>query len=243
MKIRKFLAGFSLCITSCSFAQYGLIQDPDGYVNVRAQPSLAAEVIAKLKNNDVVYCHDVSVKAFCGASSSQLQGAGYIHQSRINFFKNFTRWKAEKTISGTAIYRFNQNQVSIAVCPAQFNIADFKSSKPNQQAHEFDLYKNKAFYGTDGEIPHQQGMYQLAEIKINFNGKHITIPQAQLEPYFFPNSPLGHNTQNDHEMATILSKDDQLYILLDLNTGGAGQYHLNVHIEQGKVKTLQAWRE
>ena len=242
MKIKIFLASLLLLSASSSFAKYGLVQDADGYVNVRAQASLKANVVAKLKNDEVVYCSDSSEKAFCHVSSSRLKEGGYIHLSRLDFFKNFTQWNAETTQGKTAIYRANKNQVSIAVRPAQFNTADFKSSRSNHDTHLFDLYKNKAFFGTDGDLPNQKSMFQLAEIKINFNGEQIVIPQSQLENYFFPNTPLGHNSKNDHEMATIYSKDDQLYILLDLNIGGVAHYHVNIHVDQNKLRSIQAWR-
>jgi len=55
--MKKILFVASLFISSLSFAQsnnFGLIQDKDGYVNVRDEASTKSKVIDKLNNGEVV---------------------------------------------------------------------------------------------------------------------------------------------------------------------------------------------
>lgn len=39
-----------------SYADFGFIQDKDGYVNVRGNSSLNSKVTSKLNNNEIVSC-------------------------------------------------------------------------------------------------------------------------------------------------------------------------------------------
>lgn len=47
-------------------ADFGLIQDKDGYVNVRENSSLSSKVTSKLNNNEIVSCvMDEETSNFC----------------------------------------------------------------------------------------------------------------------------------------------------------------------------------
>lgn len=232
-----------LSVATTSSANYALIQDPDGYVNVRDQASLKAKIRGKLNNGTVVYClNNIEKETFCDATYANLKtDEGYIHKSRLNVFKDFQQWKYEKTLAHSAIYALKQNRITISVRPAQFNHQDFKMVKTKDNIPLYSLYKNKPFFGTDGELPNQTSMWQLSEIKIQWNGHTIVIPQSNLEQYFFPNTPLAKGSKYDHEMSEIYSLGNTLYILNDLNIGGAAHYHQIVVIEDGKVKAIQAW--
>lgn len=244
MKIKKLLCVLPFLFFTETHADYGMIQDPDGYVNVRDQASLKAKVIAKLNNGTVVYCHPSTVKeTFCHASSAELsERKGKIHNSRINYFKNYQKWRLTSQSEYMATYTYNQNKITIQVMDAKFNVADFKKEyfkKYNQ--YFYTKYKNKPFLGTDGGLPSEDGIYQLREIKITYNGKTTIIPQQNLEQYFFPNTPLKQGGMQDYEMAEIYSKDDDLYILNALNIGGAARYNLMLHIRDGKLIKQSAW--
>ena len=241
--MKKIIALVMLSVATTSFANYAFIQDPDGEVNVRAQPSLKARITGKLNNGTVVYClNDIEKETFCDATYASLKAdSAYIHKSRLNFFKGFQQWKYEKTLAHSAMYTLKQNRITISVKPAQFNRQDFKRVKTQDNIPLYSLYKNKPFFGTDGELPNQSSMWQLSEIKIQWNGQSIVVPQSNLEQYFFPNTPLAKGSKYDHEMSEIYSLGNMLYILNDLNIGGAAHYHQIVFIEDGKVKAIQAW--
>ena len=92
LKMKRILLVASLFIPSFSFAQsnhFGLIQDKDGYVNVRDQASTKSKVVDKLNNGDVVsFVGDYAENQFSYVLYAK-NGSGYIHESRINKFKDF----------------------------------------------------------------------------------------------------------------------------------------------------------
>lgn len=62
---------------------YGVIDDKDGYVNLRKSPELSSEVIKKINNGTIVYCYNEGgrINDFCYSQTPE--GKGYIHTSRI----------------------------------------------------------------------------------------------------------------------------------------------------------------
>ena len=69
---------FLMMISSCIYADFGLIQDKDGYVNVRELADLSSKVISKQKNGEIVSCMDDIVNNFCFINSSSGVN-GYIY--------------------------------------------------------------------------------------------------------------------------------------------------------------------
>ena len=222
------------------FAQYGFIDDLDGAVNVRTTNSLHSKVIAKLNNGEVVsIIDDYSDHHFDYVLNSELPNhSGFIHKSRINRFKNFQKWKIESNSKFHAQYRSGQATVKIETQPAQINPKDFKFGSIPQP---FQRYKNKDFFGTDGQLP--TGSLQFKSIDVQWNGNKISLSSKDLEQYFFPSTPRVKGGKQDFAEAEIYSKDKDLYIINTLATGGAAQYVLVIHIQNGKILDIRAWNE
>jgi len=233
----------SLLISSFSFANssnFGLIQDPDGFVNVRDQASTKSKVIAKLNNGEVVsIIDDYSENHFNYVFNNQLPDhTGYIHKSRINLFKGFQKWKLTQNTTLQASYTFGANKLTIITAKAQVNQQDFKFGASPQA---FQRYKNKPFYGTDGVLPTDR--LQFASIDILYQGQNIHIPAQVLENYFIPNTSFSKDGLQDFAQAKIYSKGQDLYFINILAGGGAAQYVLIIHIQNGKLVKIQAWNE
>lgn len=243
--MKRILLVASLFIPSFSFAQsnhFGLIQDKDGYVNVRDQASTKSKVVDKLNNGEVVsFVGDYAENQFSYVLYLK-DGSGYIHDSRINKFKDFQKWKLQSSDMKSAGYSLGQNKVHVMTHKAQFNPSDFKKSVPKGQTElVYTHYKNKPFYGTDGVLP--TGRLQFSSMDILYQGKNIHIPSQDLENYFISETPLSKGSLQDFADAEIYSKGQDLYIINPLAGGGAAQYVLMIHIQNGKVVKIQAWNE
>ena len=242
--MKKILLVASLFIPSLSFADsshFGLIQDSDGYVNVRDEASTKSKVVDKLNNGAVV--------SFSGEAENQFSyvlyakdGSGYIHDSRINTFRDFQKWKLQKSNMQSASYSLGQNKVNLTTRKAQFNPSNFKKSVPKGTTSAvYTHFKNKPFYGTDGALP--SGRLQFASMDILYQGKNIHIPSQDLENYFISETLLSKGGLQDFADAEIYSKGQDLYVINTLADGGAAQYVLMIHIQNGKVVKIQAWNE
>lgn len=62
---------------------YGIINDTDGYVNLREKPNAKSKIIDRINGGTLVYCHNEGgrINDFC--LSDTPIGQGYIHSSRI----------------------------------------------------------------------------------------------------------------------------------------------------------------
>ncbi len=241
MKIKILLFVCPFLFFTETYANYGIIQDPDGYVNVRAADSLKSKVTEKLSNGEIVSCSfEQDSSSFCYAvfDVNGRLGSGYVHRSRVNFFNGSQKWMLKKSTSNEAIYYDGRNQLHISVQSPQLSIRDFKKS-----AQLYTHYKNKKFFGTDGELPRQDKLYQFNQIELRYNGKITIIPKQNLEQYFFPNKPLQIDGLQDYQMSEIYSKNKDVYIFNSLSNGGATQYTLFLHIQDGKLIKQSAWSE
>ncbi|HCV3156118.1 TPA: SH3 domain-containing protein, partial [Acinetobacter baumannii] len=69
-----------------SYADFGFIQDKDGYVNVRGNSSLNSKVTSKLSNNEIVSCvMDEETNNFCLVNASN-GVIGFVYKNRVNNF-------------------------------------------------------------------------------------------------------------------------------------------------------------
>lgn len=232
--------------TSAVYAEFGLIQDPDGIVNVRQTDSLKSKVIAQLKNGTVVSCsYEQGDPNFCYSNFSidNQINSGFIHKSRINAFKDFQKWRLTKRTSNQAEYSFGNNNLKIAVQNANAKVLDFKIEKDSKSDDILQKFKNRPFFGTDHTIPNTKQHLQIVKVDIHYQNKAMVISAKRLEPYFLPNQPLEKGGLQDFEMAEIYSKGPDLYILNSLANGGAAQYSLIIHIQNGALKELDAWNE
>lgn len=170
MNIKTISVAFSCLFSSLSvLANYGLIQDPEGEVNIRAADSLNAKVIQKLSNGKVVNCHvELQTKNFCFAlfeSKSRAQD-GFIHLSRINFFKNYQKWTLLKYSMTEAVYQLGANTINVSTRPALVKRADFKLATTSESSEQlFTHYQNHPFWELMECCRMQSNIYNLRRLK------------------------------------------------------------------------------
>ncbi|TYO11727.1 SH3 domain-containing protein, partial [Acinetobacter baumannii] len=105
-KYFKFIVFTSFMIgsTEASYADFGFIQDKDGYVNVRGNSSLNSKVMSKLNNNEIVSCVvDEGTNNFCLVNASN-GVTGFIYKNRINNFSGYTSIKLSQYSREKAVY-------------------------------------------------------------------------------------------------------------------------------------------
>ena len=227
---------FLMTISTCIYADFGLIQDKDGYVNVRELADLSSKVISKQKNGEIVSCVDDIVNNFCFINSSSGVN-GYIYNNRINRFDSYNKIKLKKYDVKTVLYRNSLYTVEISSKDADLNSKNYSKSLKGSEL--YSLYKGKAFYGTDGDLP-TVNFLQLNRIVVKIQEQKIIINSDQLENYFFPKD--GLSSKNELADFQIYQKNNDLYIINSLSSGGAAQYNIALHIKDGKLMKNSVWK-
>ncbi len=172
-------AAFMIGSVEVSYADFGFIQDKDGYVNVRGNSSLNSKVTSKLNNNEIVSCvMDEGTINFCLVNASN-GVTGFVYKNRVNNFSGYTSIKLSQYSREKAVYNDKNIIVEVYAKKAILGPKLYKTFKG-----EYKYFNNKKFFGTDGTLPNNDFL-QLDKIIIKSKDKKIEIGKNDIEQYFF----------------------------------------------------------
>ncbi|MEQ1225903.1 SH3 domain-containing protein [Acinetobacter pittii] len=236
-KYLKFIVFTSFMIgsTEASYADFGFIQDKDGYVNVRENSSLTSKVTSKLNNNEIVSCvMDERVNNFCLVNASN-GITGFVYKNRINNFSSYTSIKLSQYSKEKAVYNDKNIIVEVYAKKAILDPKLYKTFKG-----EYKYFNNKKFFGTDGTLPNNDFL-QLDKIIVKSKDKKIEIGKNNIEQYFFPKNGIDSN-KNELADFKIYYLNNNIFILNTFNNGGAAAYNIVLNIKIGNLVANKAWK-
>ncbi|MFX5647715.1 SH3 domain-containing protein [Acinetobacter baumannii] len=218
-----------------SYADFGFIQDKDGYVNVRGNSSLNSKVTSKLNNNEIVSCvMDEETNNFCLVNASN-GVTGFVYKNRVNNFSGYNSIKLSQYSREKAVY--NDKNIIVEVY-AKKAILDPKLYKTFKGVYKY--FNNKKFFGTDGTLPNNDFL-QLDKIIVKNKDKKIEIGKNDIEQYFFPKNGIDSN-KNELADFKIYYLNNNIFILNTFNNGGAAAYNIVLNIKNGKLVANKAWK-
>ncbi|MDH2506015.1 SH3 domain-containing protein [Acinetobacter baumannii] len=218
-----------------SYADFGFIQDKDGYVNVRENSSLTSKVTSKLNNNEIVSCvMEERVNNFCLVNASN-GVTGFVYKNRINNFSGYTSIKLFQYSKEKAVYNDKNIIVEVYAKKAILDPKLYKTFKG-----EYKYFNNKKFFGTDGTLPNNDFL-QLDKIIIKSKDKKIEIGKNDIEQYFFPKNGIDGD-KNELADFKIYYLNNNIFILNTFNNGGAAAYNIVLNIKNGKLVANKAWK-
>ncbi|MFV5619500.1 SH3 domain-containing protein [Acinetobacter baumannii] len=236
-KYLKFIVFTAFMIGSIEalHADFGLIQDKDGYVNVRENSSLSSKVTSKLNNNEIVSCvMDEETNNFCLVNASN-GATGFVYKNRINNFSGYTSIKLSQYSREKVIYSDKNIIVEVYAKKA---ISDPKLYKIFKGKYKY--FNNKKIFGTDGSLP-DNNFLQLDKIIVKEKDNRIEISRTELEQYFFPKDGIDEG-KNELADFKIYYLNNNIFILNTFNNGGAAAYNIVLNIKNGKLVANKAWK-
>jgi SH3-like domain-containing protein len=204
------LLALSVCVTARAepvdaqvLGMLRVVEDKDGFVNVRTAPSLNSAIRGKVTAGAAV---SVTGKAGDFTMISLESGQeGYIHTSRL---KALTGWKqaAARVAGKTATARLGEAVATVTAAP--FVAKEHKITKDRQGV---ELVDGRTVWGKDGGIPDTQ--FRLA---MTLDGEPLRVPIEATHDLFQPNL----------ETLAILSpgKPATQTLVFMANSDGAGAY-------------------
>ncbi|MFI5140001.1 MAG: SH3 domain-containing protein [Sphingobacteriales bacterium] len=216
MKILTALIFFTGVYFLANAQSFAIINDKDGFVNIRKDKSINSPVIGKL-NNDDIFQYDPDEKSDWIKIYAQHLGnedghyiEGYIHKSRVFPLSNLKSVKNIRSFKDSCVAIDDGLMVII------------KSKLFNPKKHKLTYYPSNSniltkidglhIWGTDGGMPKQK----ISEIKIIKNGKSIVIPEDAFNNLYEPNLST---------LQIYIGKANTIYIEMD-NSDGAGGYSI-----------------
>lgn len=206
-----------------TFSQFAVIDDSDGFVNVRESPAISNNIIDTLLNGQIVYCFEPENDWYIVDYNleSKNRGAGYIHKSRFKFIDNYEKVPIINIHTDSVL--FGLDTIHLKMTQKSFNPKAHKLQYHIGSKNEATYLKTidgKTIWGSDGQIPKKQ--YGKALLQIG--KKKINLP---VENLYEPNL--------DHTLMTIDPKNDILFISAE-NSDAAGAYAVLWIIEKGMYK-------
>ena len=163
-----------LLLTTNAFAQgplgdYAVVNDKDGYVNIRAKENVKSKIVGTLPNNTLVY--GFFDKEFNPTNWIEVD-KGYVHQSRLK--KIFDFRAIEGKVQGNSVI-FDDKDVKVTITKQKFDKTKHKITKKGQGSYEQLIIDGKEIiYGESGSLT--QDHYK--SITVTMKGKNVPIPKS-----------------------------------------------------------------
>ena len=200
---------------------FAVINDKDGYVNVRKEKSVHSKVLKKLDNNTLIFVLEYD-KAQEG-NWIYADNEGYIYNDRVKWIHNFPQI-AKGIAKGNTIV-FEGKEIQVVLSTEKFDKSKHSFKYHKEYRDVIEKIDGKLFWGTDGNMPKRE--YKSIEVKIR--GKQVSIPQSAYSDLYQP------NLYTDLNFVYYDKDSDILYIVAN-NGDGAGAYTVCWQIEKGVYK-------
>jgi len=202
----KFFIVLFLLISDIVFAQeeaFAVINDKDGYVNVRKGKSAQSKVLKRLNNKTIVFVYNYD-KATDG-NWIYTDEEGYIYNDRVKWIHKFPIIAKGIAKGNTIVFEGKEIQVVLT------------SGKFDKSKHSFEYFKDSPTgieviddelpYGTDGKMP----TTEYRSIEVNIHGKRVSLPKDAYSDLYEP------TFLTDHNSVYYDKESDILYIVANNN--------------------------
>ena len=220
----KFFILLFLLISDIVFAQeeaFAVINDKDGYVNVRKGKSAQSKVLKRLNNKTIVFVYNYD-KATDG-NWIYTDEEGYIYNDRVRWIHKFPIIAKGIAKGNTIVFEGKEIQVVLT------------SGKFDKSKHSFEYFKDSPTgieviddelpYGTDGKMP----TTEYRSIEVNIHGKRVSLPKDAYSDLYEP------TFLTDHNSVYYDKESDILYIVAN-NNYAERPYKVCWQIEKGVYK-------
>ena len=220
----KFFIVLFLLISDIVFAQeeaFAVINDKDGYVNVRKGKSAQSKVLKRLNNKTIVFVYNYD-KATDG-NWIYTDEEGYIYNDRVKWIHKFPIIAKGIAKGNTIVFEGKEIQVVLT------------SGKFDKSKHSFEYFKDSPTgieviddelpYGTDGKMP----TTEYRSIEVNIHGKRVSLPKDAYSDLYEPTFLTDHNS-------VYYDKESNILYIVANNNYAERPYKVCWQIEKGVYK-------
>jgi len=221
--MRSFNILFLLVIATNAFCQLAVVNDADGYVNIRSKADINSSIDAKIQSRSVAYCFEPNgnwVNVDYTHNGEIL--SGYIYKDRLKLIANFKEIKSVEFTGQRLI--FKNDSLYVELLKSKFDSNKNKLAFDKNNGYKYlNRINGKIFFGTDGEIP----KYQYKTITILIGRDTLKIPISDYNDLYEPNF---YSTRLNYDV------NNETFYLSASNSDGAGGYEVVWVIEKRKYK-------
>jgi hypothetical protein len=170
-----------LTVFQLSAQWLGTIKDPDGYTNVRTEPSTKSEIKGQFYDDDIFHIGDLDYDTIPNWRSvgtswrSERQLGGWIHKSRVQDLDLLPESVIAKASKDRNTITFENDTILFKITFQQFDSTLHEIERGEQGYIKF--IDGKYPQGTDGYMPREE----IKNVTFTLNGKEVEFPK---EAYF-----------------------------------------------------------
>ena len=200
---------------------FAVINDKDGYVNVRKEANIHSKVIKKLDNNTLIFAFDYNKSE--DGNWIYADNDGYIYNDRVKWLEKLP--KVAKGIEKKNTIHLSGKNIKVTLTSQKFDKSKHSFKYNKEYPDAIEKIDGKTFFGTDGNMPKEA--YKSIEVKIH--GKQVSIPKSAYDDLYEPTFYTEHNS-------IYYDKELDSYYIVATNSDGAGTYMVCWQIEKGIYK-------
>ncbi|MCO4293405.1 hypothetical protein NF867_11060 [Solitalea sp. MAHUQ-68] len=220
--MKHFLTILLLTCFLKSFGQFAIVNDNDGFLNVRADGLSNSKVLGQLKNGHLIYCFENKGNwTNIDFTSKNKELNGYVYKDRYKLISNFSSIPIMTKTENKVVLKKDSMRITITQCLFDKKRHTFKYV--NGYPDQIELIDNKKYWGTDQALPKTQ----FDKIEIKVGQKTISLPKSALEGLFEPSI---------YSAEVNYDKTNDTFYIQTMNSDGAGGYLVLWRIEKGVYK-------
>ena len=220
----KFFIVLFLLISDIVFAQeeaFAVINDKDGYVNVRKGKSAQSKVLKRLNNKTIVFVYNYDKST--DGNWIYTDEEGYIYNDRVKWIHKFPII-AKGIAKGNTIV-FEGKEIQVVLTSGKFDKSKHSFEYFNDSPTGIEEIDDELPYGTDGKMP----TTEYRSIEVNIHGKRVSLPKDAYSDLYEP------TFLTDHNSVYYDKESDILYIVAN-NNYAERPYKVCWQIEKGVYK-------
>lgn len=210
-------------IYNYSVAQFAIVNDKDGYVNVRGTKDLGENIKEKLDNDQFVYIlesKDQWAYIFYMKNSAAAKN-GFVYRDRLKVINELPAIPNTELRETDALFKKGTTEIEVSV--KNFIKEEHQFSFYKENKDQIEYIDSLPYHGTDGEYPNTE----YASINVNMGNRRMNIPDEALKNLFEISL---QDTKVNYDETT-----DTIYIQ-SMNSDGAGAYEVIWRIVKGVFK-------
>jgi len=219
----KFFIVLFLLISDIVFAQeeaFAVINDKDGYVNVREGKSAQSKVLKRLNNKTIVFVYNYD-KA--DGNWIYTDEDGYIYNDRVKWIHKFPQI-AKGIVKGSTMV-FEGKEIQVILTSGKFDKSKHSFEYFKDSTTGIEVIEDQLLYGTDGKMP----TTEYKSIVINIHGKQVSLPKDAYSDLYEPTFLTDHNF-------VYYDKDADILYIVANNNYADRPYKVCWQIEKGVYK-------
>lgn len=217
--MKMFICFFLLLSYSYSNAQFAIVSDKDGSVNVRQDANAISKITSSLQNGHLIYCLEQKGNwTNIDYTSKGKELNGYVYKDRYQLIDHFPAIPVITKNKTSVILKNDSIEISISQSRFEKNKHHFTYNK--NAPGQIELIDNKKYWGTDGGMPSTQ----FEKIIISIGTKKITLPKQAFAGLYEPSI---------YSATAFYDQQTNILFISTMNSDGAGAYEVVWKIENG----------